>query len=99
MAQNVFFHWSFCPVAASIFLSLGNKIQTKFTPTQVPLQALLMPMWTFCGYKVPYSTLRTRFCPFCSAVAMPSPPRGPAKAKVLQVKATGYPKHNGEKQE
>lgn len=45
-----------------------------------------MPMWTFCGFKVPCSTLRARFCPFCSPGAMPSPPRGPAKAKV---KATG----------
>lgn len=50
-----------------------------------------MLMWTFCGYKVPYSILCVRFCPFCAPVAMPFSPRVLAKAKVLQVKATGYP--------
>lgn len=34
-----------------------------------------MLMCTLCGYKVPYSTLRVRFCPFCAPVAMPSPPK------------------------
>lgn len=94
IAQNIFFHWSFCPVAASIFLSLAIKariIPFKFTPTLVPLQALLMLIWTFCGHKVPYSTLCVSFCPFCAPVAMPFSPRVFAKAKVLQVKATGYP--------
>lgn len=50
-----------------------------------------MLMWTFCGYKVPYSTLCVRFCPFCAPVAMHFSPRVLAKAKVLQVNATGYP--------
>lgn len=34
-----------------------------------------MLMCTLCGYKVPYSTLCVRFCPFSAPVAMPSPPK------------------------
>lgn len=52
------------------------------------MQALLTLMWTFCWYKVPYSTSCVRFCPFCAPVTMS---RSPAEAKVLQVKAAGYP--------